>query len=86
MKHFATPEFWVLYDALAQDVRGLADKNFILLKADANHPSLRFRRVGQYWSARVGLHYRVLARERPEGFVWFWIGSHAVYDALIRQA
>jgi hypothetical protein len=22
--------------------------------------------------------------ERPEGFVWFWIGSHSDYDQLLR--
>ena len=73
MSHFATLEFWELYHALPVEVRALADKNFALLK-----------KVGPFWSARVGLHYRVLARERPEGLVWFWIGPHAAYDVLIR--
>lgn len=80
--HFTTPQFWKLYHGLPLEVRELADKNFALLKADPSHPSLRLKRVGPYWSARVGLHYRVLAKERAEGLVWFWIGPHAVYDAL----
>ena len=83
MTYFTTPQFWQLYNALPHEVQQLADKNFALLKADATHPSLRLRRVGPYWSARVGVHYRVLATERAEGLVWFWIGPHAVYDALI---
>jgi hypothetical protein len=33
---------------------------------------------------RVGLRYRALAVEIDEGFLWFWIGSHADYDALIK--
>jgi hypothetical protein len=39
--------------------------------------------VGGFWSARVGIRYRALAIEVDEGLVWFWIGSHADYDALI---
>jgi hypothetical protein len=84
VSHFTTPDFWELYNALPREVRELADRNFALLKENPNHPSLHFRQVGQYWSARVGIHYRALAVERAEGFVWFWIGSHAEYDALLR--
>lgn len=86
MTHFTTPRFWQLYNALPPEVRRLADKNFALLRLDPDHFSLHFKKIGRYWSARVGLHYRVLAKEREEGLVWFWIGPHAVYDTLIRQA
>jgi hypothetical protein len=33
---------------------------------------------------RIGLRYRALAAESGDDLVWFWIGSHADYDALIR--
>jgi hypothetical protein len=33
---------------------------------------------------RVGLRHRALAVEVNDGLLWFWIGSHADYDALIR--
>lgn len=65
-------------------MRELADKNFELLRNDPRHPSLRFKKVGAFWSARVGLSYRALARERDEGFVWFWIGDHTGYERLIQ--
>ncbi len=39
-------------------VREFADKSFGLVKADPTHPSLHFRKVGRFWSARVGLHHR----------------------------
>lgn len=83
LTHFTTPQFWQLYNALPREVRQLADKNFALLKADPSHPSLRLKKVGKYWSARVGAHYRVLATERAEGLVWFWIGPHSIYDAIL---
>jgi hypothetical protein len=69
---------------LPSSIRGLADANFALLKNDPRHPSLQFKKVGQYWSVRVGLHYRALAVETEDRYLWFWIGSHADYDRLIR--
>ena len=58
MKHFASPEFWAAYRRLPDSVRTLADKNFVLLKSDPQHPSLHFKQIGRYYSARVGLRYR----------------------------
>ena len=80
MNHFASTDFWRFYRLLPDEVRELADKNFALLKQDSSHPSLRFKKVGEFWSARVGLRYRALARERTDGLVWFWIGHHHEYD------
>jgi hypothetical protein len=83
VKHYASPQFWRLYRQLSSEVRALADKNFQLLKADPKHPSLHFKKIGRLWSVRVGAHYRALGLDRPEGVVWFWIGSHADYDKLL---
>ena len=83
MKHIATPKFWTAYEALPPSIQKLADANFALLKRDQRHPSLQFKKVGRYWSARVGLRYRALAAESDDAYVWFWIGSHADYDCLI---
>ena len=83
MIHFASPQFWRHYHQLSAEVRALADKNFQLLKADPRHPSLRFKRIGKLWSVRVGAHHRALGLDKPEGVVWFWIGSHADYDKLL---
>jgi hypothetical protein len=85
MKHLASPQFWQCYQALPQEVRELADKNYQLLKADPDHPSLHFKKVGRYWSARVGQNYRALALEVADGFLWFWIGNHAEYNRLVNR-
>jgi hypothetical protein len=81
--HHAAPDFWTKYRALPAEIQSLADKAFALLKADPRHPSLRFKKVDRFWSARVGLRYRVLGFEVADGVLWFWIGSHAEYDTLI---
>jgi len=83
VKHTASPRFWKAYADLPLRVRELADANFQLLKDDPAHPSLQFKRVGRFWSARVGLRYRALAIESDDAYVWFWIGSHADYDRLV---
>ena len=83
MRHFANADFWDAYGRLPKTVQELADKNFQLLKSDPRHPSLQFKKVGPYWSARVGRSYRAVAVKADNGLVWFWIGTHANYDAII---
>lgn len=85
IRHFASDSFWSAYDKLPARVRDLADKNFALLKENPQHPSLQFKRVGKCWSARVGLRHRVLGVPVDGGILWFWIGSHAEYDTLVRS-
>lgn len=83
MKHSTASRFWKCYDALPDDARSLADKNFKLLKNDPRHPSLHFKKVGKVWSARVGIHHRAIAVEVEGGFLWIWVGLHSEYDKLI---
>jgi hypothetical protein len=84
LNHFATPDFWYAYRLLPPEVRELADKNFQLLKNNPRHPSVRLKKVGIFWSARVGLQYRALAKERVEGLAWFWIGRHDQYQQILQ--
>ena len=83
MSHYASPSFWTCYEGLPKSVQDLADKSFELLKADSQYPSLHFKKIGNFRSVRVGLHYRALAVEIPDGLVWFWIGSHSDYDGIV---
>ncbi len=86
MKHLTLPRFWQCYRQLPKEVQALADKNFALLKRDPYHPSRHLKKIGDthsLWSVRVGAHYRALGREKPEGIVWFWIGTHTDYDKLL---
>lgn len=85
MNHFATSDFWYCYRHLPEAVQELADKNFALLKADSTHPSLRLKKIEKLWSVRIGLHYRALAKEHPQGLIWFWIGHHRDYDQLLKN-
>ena len=87
MNHFTLPRFWVLYRQLPKEIQKLADRNYKLLRADPTHPSLHFKKIESkvvLWSVRVGIKYRALGRETPQGIVWFWIGSHADYNRLVK--
>lgn len=83
MAHHASSRFWRLYGELPLDVQRLADKSFAQLLADPAHPSLHFKKVGRFWSARVDHNYRALAVEVDDGLLWFWIGSHDEYERMI---
>jgi len=72
--HFASP---------SSGIRALADKNYALLKENPRHPSLQLKKLGRFWSVRVGSRYRGLAVDVDAGLLWFWIGSHTDYDAII---
>ncbi len=43
-----------------------------------------FQNVGGFWSARVGIHYRAIAVEDGNDFIWVWVGTHEEYDRLIK--
>ena len=83
MTHHATADFWAAYHQLPSSIQKAADTAFALLKSNPKHPSLHFKKVGIFWSARVGISYRALAVEMENDLLWFWIGSHADYDKLV---
>jgi hypothetical protein len=37
------------------------------------------------YSIRVGHRWRALGYRRDDTMIWFWIGSHAEYDKIIRR-
>jgi hypothetical protein len=83
MKSSTTASFRSRLRALAPEVQSLARKNFRLWLRDAHHPSLQFKKVGRFWSARVGLDHRALAVMERDRMKWFWIGPHDEYERLI---
>jgi len=84
VNHYASPSFWSAYEALPAGIKRIADRHYEILKASPKHPSLHLKKVGRYWSVRVGIRYRALAVEVDDGLLWFWIGSHSEYDTLIK--
>lgn len=83
--HRTTARFWRCFESLPEPVQKVSLKNFELLKTNPSHPSLHFKNVGKFWSARVGINHRALAIEDCEDFVWVWIGNHDEYDRIVKE-
>jgi hypothetical protein len=83
--HRTTPGFWQCFEDLSESVQEIAEKNFALLRSNHLHPSLHFKKVGKFWSARVGSNYRALAIEDGQDYTWVWIGAHDEYKRIIKD-
>jgi len=82
--HRTSDRFWKCLEKLPSRIQELADFNFELLKNDPRHPSLHFKKVGKFWSARVGIGYRALAYKDGDDFIWVWVGTHDEYMRMIK--
>lgn len=73
---------------LPSQIQDQADEAFAQFQANPQHPGLELKQVHPsrpIYSARVTLGYRALAVKKDDGWVWFWIGSHAEYDSVLRR-
>lgn len=55
------PGFWYCCDALPEDIRLRAAKQYAIFERNPRHPSLQLKPVSEFWSARVTDAYRALA-------------------------
>ena len=81
-----TKVFRAALAALPEDVRRKAKKAYHLFCENPHHPSLRFKKVHStlpVYSVRVGIDYRAVGVIRESNIIWFWVGSHADYDAYL---
>jgi hypothetical protein len=85
LQHFTHASFWNDYRSMPAELRKLADRSFGVLKGNPQHPSLHLKKVGRYWSARVGIHYRAVGITAPDGIVWLRIVPHTEYERIIRS-
>lgn len=88
MKSFTTERFRKLYRKLPKDIRNQAREAYKRFMDDPQHPGLHFKKVHStrpVFSARINIDYRVLGLHDGDEIVWFWIGSHADYDKLLKN-
>jgi len=83
-----TESFRKAFQELPEHIQQQARAAYRLFRQDPAHPSLRFKQVHPsepVYSARVGRSYRALAIRAGERLTWFWIGSHADYEAMLKR-
>ena len=88
MTSLKTPRFWAAYRELPTEVRDAARRAYALLRENPQHPSLQFKKVHErepVHSVRVTIAYRAAGLLENDNIPWFWIGSHADYDRLLRS-
>ena len=73
-----------MYATMPVEVRTAARKQFQLWLRDQSHPSLQFKKVGRFWSARVTEATRVLAYPKNGDYYWFWIEPHREYEKILQ--
>ena len=83
MQSRAVANFWEGYHRLPAKVRGAAKRQFARWLEDPHHPSLQFKKVGDFWSARVTGSYRAVGVMDGDTVIWFFIGTHAEYERLL---
>ncbi len=84
MKSRATSRFWSHHGRLPEDIRRAALKQYRLWLQNPRHPSLQFKKVQAFWSARITDDYRALGVLEADTVIWFWIGTHEEYERLIK--
>jgi len=83
-----TKSFRDLLQRLPTDTQDQAARAYALWRQDPYHHSLQFKRVSQrqpIFSVRVGLGYRAIGLRETDQMHWFWIGTHAEYDQLLKR-
>jgi len=83
-----TKAFVDLLAGLPPDVVRQAREAYRLWSRNAFHPGLRFKKIqnlDNVWSVRVSRNYRAVGVRDGDKIIWFWIGSHAGYEELLKK-
>lgn len=65
-----------------------ARRAYRVFKTDPSHPGLEFKKLPPHqdiWSVRISDNYRAVGQRDGESIVWFFIGTHAEYDAMLAR-
>jgi hypothetical protein len=84
MNSRTTQSFRETFQVLPTEVKERAREAYRLWRENPQLPGLRFKRVGDEVSVRIGRHYRALGILQGDTVYWYWIGKHDEYDWLIR--
>lgn len=82
-----TEDFVACFARLPEAVKAQARKAYQLWRTNPAHPGLHFKRIhgkDDIYSVRIARGWRALGLLEGNLLTWFWIGSHADYDQLIR--
>ena len=88
MKSVTTEKFRLLFAAASSEHQTRIRSAYRQWKENPAHPSLRFKKVHPrlpIYSVRVDLDWRAVGILEGDTFVWFWVGPHPKYEALLKS-
>ena len=88
MKSVTTEKFRLLFASSSAERQLRIRGAYRLWKDNPVHPSLRFKKVHArlpIYSARVDLDWRAVGVLEADTLVWFWVGPHPQYEALLKS-
>ena len=87
MKSETTEKFRLLFAAASSERQMRIRGAYRLWQENPSHPSLRFKKVHSrlpIYSARVDLDWRAVGIIENDTVIWFWVGPHQQYEALLK--
>jgi len=88
VRSYLTGDFISCFKGLPKRIQQVARRNYRVWKDNPGHSGLQFKRITgktSIFSIRVGIGWRALGVLEGEDMIWFWIGSHADYEKLIKS-
>jgi hypothetical protein len=88
LRSHVTAGFRRLFQDLPAEVQRRAREAYLIWRENPAHPGIQYKRVHPHqpiYSVRIGLDWRAVGVRRESTMIWFWIGSHADYDGLLKR-
>jgi hypothetical protein len=88
LKSVTTERFRRLYASAGAQRQIQIKRAYKLWIENPAHPSIRFKKVHDtepIYSARVDLDWRAVGVMEQDTVLWFWVGPHNEYEALLRR-
>lgn len=88
MKSRITSQFRQMFANLPKQVQTQTRNAYGKFKQNPNYPSLRFKKVHPklpIYSVRINKDYRAVGQLDQDTVIWFWIGSHTIYNILLDE-
>ena len=88
MQSTVTKRFRKHLNQLPRSIQKQAYRAYKLWRTSHYNNSLQFKQVSQrqkFYSVRIGIGYRALGLRQENHIYWFWIGTHAEYDEILKR-
>ena len=88
MKSSLNADFRKAFSRLPKEIQQQAREAYETFQISPDNPGLRFKKIhasGDIYSIRITRSYRALGVLKDDEITWFWIGSHAEYDQILKN-